>query len=218
MTLPMRIILVPMRYALSCISLPCRPYLEQVFPGLITAQCPLTGYPEGFAHTLQDNKRMMLERNVSLWVQIAPFSEDGTVPSPHWLRQNHPSKYCEVFPMQYFLDATAESPHAEGISDFSYEHDETSHLYRMSYTLTGYIALLLPDESPRPQTALTSPCDSSQESCGAEGECVDGRGVRWARREVRVRHLWFYKWEDFSIPDRKHWQVGGQAGCIITWR
>lgn len=54
-------------------------------------------------------------------------------------------------------------------------------------------------------------CDGEEENW-----CVDMSGNRWDRKTVRVHHLWLYKWDDFSIPDRSIWQVSCLLALLST--
>lgn len=82
----------------------------QILPNLIATQCPLTSYPAGFANTILDAKQMIAEQDISLWIQLSPYSEKGELPELPLKKSTHskPSsayvnnKHCEVFPLQYF--------------------------------------------------------------------------------------------------------------------
>jgi hypothetical protein len=54
---------------------------NEISPGLIAAQCPMTGVPKGFANTVDDMKRLLIEQGVGMWVQLSPSSDQGELPT-----------------------------------------------------------------------------------------------------------------------------------------
>lgn len=51
---------------------------NKIHHGIIAAQCPLSGFPHDYANTIDDMKQMILEQNITFWVQLAPESQLGT--------------------------------------------------------------------------------------------------------------------------------------------
>lgn len=168
--------------------------IAQIIPNLIASQCPLRGYPSGYADTLNDTRRMILEYEVALWVQIAPMSTDGSLPSPP-PDSNHPSvKYCDLFPLRFY--PIVEGEEEEGIH---FAHDD--HFSNLTYTLNGYSRRLLNGTietifDPPTQETETEVCQDSTATTAT-----------WVQRSQSVEHLWFHQWDDFSIPERQYDEV-----------
>jgi protein tyrosine phosphatase len=76
---------------------------NKVAPGIIATQCPLKS-------TLEDAKRMIIEQNVSLWIQLSPFSVAGS-------QDKATGRECTVFPLEF--DGARISREA-GYTNFSY--------------------------------------------------------------------------------------------------
>jgi hypothetical protein len=63
-------------------------------------QCPLNGFPNKFKNTIEDVKRMIVEQNISYWIQLSPETSYGyTPPLPV---EGRSSRDCRVFPLHYF--------------------------------------------------------------------------------------------------------------------
>jgi len=76
---------------------------NKVAPGIIATQCPLK-------NTLEDAKRMIIEQNVSLWIQLSPFSVAGS-------QDRTTGRECTIFPLEF--DGTTVSRET-GYTNFSY--------------------------------------------------------------------------------------------------
>lgn len=112
---------------------------NEISPGLIAAQCPMTSYPKSFANTVEDMKKMLVEQNVRLWVQLSPASEEGELMERE--EEGSTKSFCEVFPLKYLLpSALAEtSAHQKGVSNFSFVYHKEQGLFDMAYTLTAFV-------------------------------------------------------------------------------
>lgn len=110
---------------------------NQIYPGLIGTQCPLASRPSGFNNTVDDVKRMIVENNITLWVQLAPgglenFFANGTyIPG---------DANCGVFALEFFSDSS--SLYSKGVSEFKIAEVNPSNPYvEMTYTVTAYSSL-----------------------------------------------------------------------------
>jgi len=107
---------------------------NEVYPGLIATQCPLAGRPAGYAATVGDVKRMIVENNVAMWVQLAPDGADkylsllrgtatgtgtatGAAGGTDQLKYTPGTGSCGVFPLEFFM-GTGNTSYLAGVSDF----------------------------------------------------------------------------------------------------
>ena len=93
---------------------------NQIYPGLIATQCPLAQRPGGMENTVDDVKRMIVENDIRMWVQLAPDKWDkylsrGDV-SPR--SYNAGTGSCGVFPLEFFMMGDRNSTYNQGVSDF----------------------------------------------------------------------------------------------------
>ncbi len=160
---------------------------------------------------------MILENSISSWIQIAPYSIDGSIP----LSPSNPSptlspsnKYCDIFPLRFFqvvssLEPSLYSYIPEGVlSNFSFLHasNQTQHYYNISYTLTGYLRCLA---NGTIETIFLPPSETSfsDRECGIENDREEKQEIgdgEWVKRRQRIEHIWFYRWDDFNIPDKRY--------------
>lgn len=85
---------------------------NMLYKGLIATQCPLQ-------NTADDVKRMIIEQNITFWVQLSPFSDDGYhIPTEKSL---HFKDKCQVFPNAYISGGDGTEAHKEGISNIKQE-------------------------------------------------------------------------------------------------
>ena len=108
---------------------------NEIYPGLIGTQCPLASRPAGFENTVDDVKKMIIENNITLWIQLAPsgldtYFVDGVYKAG--------GGNCGVFPLEFFMDSA--SIYSKGVSDFKITQGASSETpyIEMSYTLTAY--------------------------------------------------------------------------------
>jgi protein-tyrosine phosphatase len=137
---------------------------------------------------------MILEYEVALWVQIAPMSTDGSLPSPPPDSNHQSVKYCDLFPLRFY--PIVEGEEEEGIH---FAHDD--HFSNLTYTLNGYSRRLLNGTietifDPPTQETETEVCQDSTVTTAT-----------WVQRSQSVEHLWFHQWDDFSIPERQYDEV-----------
>ena len=112
---------------------------NEIFPGLIAAQCPMTSYPHEFANTVEDMKRMLVEQDVRLWVQLSPASQEGELMSRS--DDGSTKSFCEVFPLKYLAPSLSgeTNVHQKGVSEFSYVHNRENGFFNMTYKLTAFV-------------------------------------------------------------------------------
>jgi hypothetical protein len=107
---------------------------NEIYPGLIGTQCSLASRPTGFHNTVDEVKRMIIENNITFWVQLAPsglenFFADG-VYTPG-------TANCGVFPLEFFNNSI--SGYSQGVSNFRViNHDPSLPYVEMAYTITAY--------------------------------------------------------------------------------
>jgi hypothetical protein len=52
---------------------------NKLYKGIIATQCPLTSYPEFFDNTVNDAKIMILEQNITKWIQLSPYLDSKDI-------------------------------------------------------------------------------------------------------------------------------------------
>lgn len=153
----------------------------------------MSGYPIGYENTLLDTQKMILENNISLWIQIAPFSSSGAFPSPP---SSSTSKYCDVFPLKFFTSIEKNTSNDNIFHGLYFDKNQNvKEYYNFSYTLTGYSSQL---ENGTYKTIITSPSSFSEDICASDMKEVNTSSFIIQK----VEHIWFYHWDDFSIPDQ----------------
>lgn len=111
-----------------------------IHPNIIATQCPLIPSIYNRNGTINDMKRMIIEQNVSYWIQLAPDSHPFE--SIHINSSQTHSPVCTDFIFPYLGNAS--SPFSQGISDFKFLNEEavmsnqSSHVH-VSFTITAYI-------------------------------------------------------------------------------
>lgn len=130
---------------------------------------------------------MILENNISLWIQIAPFSSDGSFPLNS---SKSTSKYCDVFPFNFFSSTD---------NKITFNNQDTKDYYNFSYTLNGYSHQL---QNGTYETIITSSSSLSNNTntCQNDLEHNDNNSSTFIQQTIE--HIWFYHWDDFSIPDQ----------------
>ena len=148
---------------------------NEVYPGIIATQCPLLGYPKGFANTLDDVKTMIIEQNISLWISLAPvvMEEYVTVDSLSSMLTTQSLK-CNMFPLLLMQE------NGGHINVNSLKSADSGKYWNISYSLRAYI---LRETSP-PQVTLRRPDNL----------------INWIEVEHRVEHILYMRWQDFEIP------------------
>eukprot|EP01041_Mallomonas_annulata_P001340 gene1340-2589_t len=194
---------------------------NEVHPNIILNQCPLAGRPSEFVNTVNDVKRMILEQNISMWIQLAPTSPNGLTPS------RSAEDTCSLFPVEFFDDPL--SPYSTGISGFRTTRDPSLPYVIYYYDVTGYVRVSdsgevitlfrVPDE-PSVASATTSEEEVSaglDTETGTEMGMEVRKGARrrflsvqttamatvsssWTKVTMSVEHYWYYNWEDFQPP------------------
>jgi hypothetical protein len=133
---------------------------------------------------------MILEYEVSLWIQIAPLSADGSLPSPPPPHNSASVKYCDLFPL-HFLSTSTEIKEKGGI-----ELSRDDQFYNLSYSLSGFSRQL----SNGTMETIFDPPPEETEACQDSTPATHP----WVPRSQSVEHLWFHQWDDFSIPERRY--------------
>lgn len=113
---------------------------NEIAPGLIAAQCPMTAYPNGFANTVEDMKRMIVEKDVRVWVQLSPSSPGGELMTGK--SDGSTKSFCDVFPLKYFSlpgEGIKSNIHQKGESDFRYVHHPDKGYFNMTYKLSAFV-------------------------------------------------------------------------------
>ena len=193
---------------------------NMVAPGIIATQCPLLS-------TVRDAKQMILEQNISLWIQLAPFSDDGdytttayaadasdarrsssSLPRSSPSSTSSPSFSCGVFPIAHFSPGPRgleRDPLSMGISNF---HIDATTSSRKGYTTISYEVAAYIKYRPIPETPTRRRVEVSYDDGDSVGKKEKGGGAGVAGRAValwpkvrrRVQHVWFHAWRDFATP------------------
>lgn len=88
---------------------------------------------------------MILEQNVSYWVSLAPFSEDGSDPPPPVPGKSQ--RHCSIFPLHFMNNPKLYDTHLKGVENFVIHKnnpccdtvDNISYPYiNTSFDITGY--------------------------------------------------------------------------------
>jgi hypothetical protein len=150
-----------------------------IYPHIIATQCPLIPSDYNANGTLDDVKRMIIEQNITHWIQLAP---DTNPLSP---REN---SNCANFLFEFFGNLSSES--SLGISNFTFVNREdvfSSKAFHanVSYTLTAYTRKSQ-SEYNSVETVFQKPIQDDEES--------------WAEVVRHVRHIWYFRWKDFQVP------------------
>ena len=110
---------------------------NQIYPGLIGTQCPLASRPSGFHNTVDDVKRMIVENNITLWVQLAPSGLENFYMNGTYIPGD---ANCGVFPLEFFSNSS--SPYSRGVTKFKIaEYNTSSPFVEMIYTITAYSSI-----------------------------------------------------------------------------
>lgn len=187
---------------------------NEIYPGIIATQCPLSYHTPGdHADTTQDALRMILQKRVSLWIQIAPYvpiNLPSLASSSSFLSyyQEHLQKSkCPIFPLDYF-----EFPHQYSISSFngqvltiqnlSYHSISSSNDIGQSNSDNLSIRSLLLDDvkvldmtytvAYKHEENIIQNCDTSEIASTPDSTVASATQL--------IQHLWYRGWEDYSIP------------------
>ena len=74
---------------------------------------------------------MIIERNIRVWIQLAPQSMNGTLPS------KTDADTCPLFPIEFFSNSSSE--YSAGISNFEAHHNTDDPFVRYRYDLTATV-------------------------------------------------------------------------------
>jgi hypothetical protein len=135
---------------------------------------------------------MILEYEVGLWIQIAPSSADGSIPSAPSSSTPSSSKYCDLFPLRFFPSA---QERVTVVHNGSGATKDSDHYYNLSYTLNGY-SRHLPNGTIETISNPPRVSNDGNDTCEGSSE--------WRELSQSVEHLWFYHWDDFAIPERRY--------------
>ena len=107
---------------------------NEIYPGLIGTQCSLASRPAGFQNTVDDVKRMIVENNITLWVQLAPSGLENFYVNDIYTPG---TANCGVFPLEFFNNSS--SGYGQGVSNFRVlNHNPSLPYVEMAYTITAY--------------------------------------------------------------------------------
>jgi hypothetical protein len=121
----------------------------------------MTSYPKEFANTVEDMKRMLVEQDVRIWIQLSPASLNGELDAPNI--DGSTKSFCEVFPLKYlnFSQSSVPSVQQKGVSNFRYVHNKDRGLFNMTYTLTAFVRREHDISSDRNSTGSSTSTGSS---------------------------------------------------------
>ena len=172
---------------------------NEIHPFLLAAQCPLaavlnslSGAEDGTPTDtfILDTLRMIIERNVTKWLQLAPQCPEGEDPLSAGARPlGQPGSLagsCAVLPLLLFGGAGETAAYARArsyLSDFELHGRGQAPMVNVSYTVHAYTRT----RGPLLDTLFDAPIID------------DGRGS-YRAAAVRVNHLWYLGWRDFDVP------------------
>lgn len=142
-----------------------------IYPGIIATQCPMST-------TILDLKQMILEQNISLWIQLAPYSISGDAKSENLL---HP--HCVVLPeallhfSQIPLTVTTTSLNPLDVGISSNNNSTSVQALRIMKPSDGYCST----------TTTNNTCDYFESKT--------------------MIHIWYHNWNDFGVPPEEDFEV-----------
>lgn len=160
---------------------------NMIYPGIIASQCPLTSFPLGYANTIEDVKRMIIEQNISYWISLAPYSVEGQAP-PQPVK-GITTRYCRVFPLHFMSELENDKAYTKGITNFSFSNellDRKVPYINMSYIVSAYYR----NNGDKFEIEFNDPIKEANVTIGEP----------WEKRTQFVRHIWYYNWKDFTVP------------------
>jgi hypothetical protein len=190
---------------------------NRVHPGIIVSQCPLHS-------TINDVKRMIVEQNISQWIQLAPYSLD-TDPMQHVYNGQDLKTDCAVFPNVYlnishpFSEDTAD--YAWGVTDLRRIDSSSIGLVNgnnfmvQTFTLTYFSTFVgdtpyitfrdmsdIRDLDVLADPDHTFPSSSQYVPRPAPSSSSFSRtsSQQWTRHSRTVEHVWYSHWADFEVP------------------
>ena len=154
---------------------------------------------------------MIVEQNISIWIQIAPTLPDSSTSTAK-------NDSCTIFPLEYFSDSA--SLYSEGVSNFQVVKDPSLPYILYKYTLTANLKTVngkvTTSFSAQSKTsALTKAIIENSSSEGvavarttaeSEAELSDVE-VSTKQVKIQVDHYWYFNWEDFRPPPIHDTQV-----------
>lgn len=136
---------------------------------------------------------MIIERNVSLYMQFAPLSRTGQAPEPIDRTRVYTSKtdLCRAFPFD-FVGKTGELAKTPGVSEISYSHSPEMHYYTVRFRLTAIVRLSSEDQEVTFHKFVDDMNEEEREMCSELSELEV--------RAIDVEYIWYTNWEDFEPP------------------
>ena len=149
-----------------------------------------------FESTVEHNLIMIIEQNVSQFVQLAPCSPSEV---PVWLQgdDNMSSlkrRMCRPFPFD-FIDHSSGAVLQSGVSNFSYSVSGDGLFYTAYFQLSALVTQKGSSEEPYRKFLCFS-------DGAGDGTCSRGSASLLAAEvvSVDVEYIWFKNWTDFEPP------------------
>lgn len=177
---------------------------------------------------------MIIEQNISHFVQLAPTYSGEGPPRPASARREYSKgDLCRAFPFDFIDYSTGRVTHP-GISDFSYSLSEDGLYYTVLFRITAEVSVdpldggvavrrwVTPSASPDSDEGGNSSsdsmdCDNNSTNNSVADDCIgdttDGSQRRGERRAVDVEYIWFLNWTDFEPPPPSAFTVRQPYHC-----
>lgn len=164
---------------------------------MILSQCPLSvaysdnnaDHKGSFQSTIEDTLIMIVEQNITHFVQLAPISPSRALIKS--VKSDEVSKYdmCRAFPFD-FVDDESKAITQKGVSNFSYRISEDGHFYTAFFDVSA--AVTTDVDGRRRVMYFVENTHNSQ--CDASFLCNE------TIVSVKVEYHWIMNWVDFEPP------------------
>jgi len=172
---------------------------NQIHPHIIATQCPLS-------NTVGDVLQMLVEQNISLWIQLAPFEDPS---NPHHTSQ------CTMSPAAFAQASMALNTSHVSIQNLQQIPNLEFGLQQATFSVDKFTAQFHSART-RNNGKHTSTAEMSQNvedsvngDSGVHGGSFDTIITREdsAVRTQDVTSIWYNNWKDFTIPAAEDEQV-----------
>lgn len=172
---------------------------NQIHPNLIATQCPLS-------NTVGDVLRMLVEQNISLWIQLAPFV-DPTDP--------HHTSQCTMSPATFAQAWMQLNNSRTSIENLQQISNSEFGLQQPTFSVDKFTAIF-----HKPNIRNSKKHTNNAEITLNEDENISGDSISHADfmdtvisnevsavRSQNVTSIWYNNWKDFTIPAAEDEQV-----------
>lgn len=168
---------------------------NQIHNSIVATQCPLP-------NTVEDVLRMLVEQNVSLWVQLAPFiDQSGT-------NNTHTASQCQMNPSAFFdvsqrLNSTYVSLH-----NLRQIPLQEYGLQRPTFSVETFDVHYYSSSSSTERTKRVTNTVTQDSSFYPAAETTTAASHQ-------VTNVWYNNWRDFEVPAPEDEQVPQHNHCLL---